>query len=250
MKSCEYQNIYALEDSHWWYCHLRSLVLAALKRFLPDPSADLKLLDAGCGTGGLLRTLTSSTYHRLIGMDISAEALKFCQLRSLKGLVQASVTYLPFKKESLDVIISLDVVTFLDREEDRERAIKGILDVLKKGGIFIFNLPAYNFLKSEHDKAIGMKYRFGKKDIRRYCLEYGWSLETLFYWNSFLFPIIFIIRIVKKFHWLWKAEAESDLKPLPDHVNRLLLRILSWERRLLKNKDPIFGLSLFGVLKK
>ena len=91
MEPIEYRTLRDLEDSFWWYRGLHRLVLDAL-RDLP-PSA---ILDAGCGTGGLLSRI--SHRHHTIGLDFSPHALSLAKERGLPRLVRASVEEVPLRE--------------------------------------------------------------------------------------------------------------------------------------------------------
>ena len=52
----EYASIYRLEQTHWWYVGMRRIALMLLEAYLPGKHG-LKVLDAGCGTGGMMLAL-------------------------------------------------------------------------------------------------------------------------------------------------------------------------------------------------
>ena len=73
MELAEYDLMDAVEDRMWWYRAMHARVIDAVRR-RPGP-AGRALLDAGCGTGGLLRRLAAAAIgHRLVGVDFSAAA--------------------------------------------------------------------------------------------------------------------------------------------------------------------------------
>jgi len=59
MEAREYEKMAEVEDRMWWYKALHRNLLGLIERFLDAPAA--RLLDAGCGTGGLLRVLDTPT---------------------------------------------------------------------------------------------------------------------------------------------------------------------------------------------
>ncbi len=71
MQAHEHDLLRAVEDAHWWHRTLRAQVL----RVLP-PHA--RVLDAGCGTGGMLSVLHDHDAH---GIDASPSAIQHCQQR-------------------------------------------------------------------------------------------------------------------------------------------------------------------------
>src|SRR5438128_1912536 len=98
MEPGEYDNISAVEASHWWYVGMREIATGLLAQVCPPlvpgqaPSARY-ILDAGCGVGGALRWL--SAYGRVTGVDLHPLAIRYSAKVS-RQLSQASVQALPF----------------------------------------------------------------------------------------------------------------------------------------------------------
>jgi ubiquinone/menaquinone biosynthesis C-methylase UbiE len=95
----EYEVMYQVEDHHWWYLGMECITCALLERALPQDreTRSLKILDAGCGTGAVMKYLAQ--YGEVTGFDFSAEALRFSQKRGHTRLVQASVLEIPFAQD-------------------------------------------------------------------------------------------------------------------------------------------------------
>ena len=102
MKPEEYQVMYDVEDSHWWYVGMRSIFLSLLDGHY-QAGSDLKILDAGCGTGAMLSYLTS--YGQVVGVDISSETIRLATTRDVQGceLIQSSLTDLPLGPSVISV---------------------------------------------------------------------------------------------------------------------------------------------------
>ncbi|MCA3427966.1 MAG: class I SAM-dependent methyltransferase, partial [Roseomonas sp.] len=73
VEAAEYDLMDAVEERMWWYRALHLRVLDALHR---RPGAPGALLDAGCGTGGLLRRLAGKSTRALVGLDFNPEAAR------------------------------------------------------------------------------------------------------------------------------------------------------------------------------
>ncbi|HEX8679696.1 MAG TPA: class I SAM-dependent methyltransferase, partial [Chthoniobacterales bacterium] len=147
MSSVEIETMRSVEDDLWWYQALRTHVLGSIQP--PRPAFDL--LDAGCGTGGMLaRVHERFPRAALSGLDFSARAIELTRLRETGAtLVEGSVDALPFADASFDVVLSLDVIIVGGVNE--RRALAEMHRVLRRGGILILNLPAFDFLRGSHD---------------------------------------------------------------------------------------------------
>src|SRR5437016_11541609 len=82
----------SVEDHYWWYQALRPHVAAAIEPAAPDFS----LLDAGCGTGGMLNVVRQKfPAADLTGVDQSTHALELTAARQTGAkLIPASVQQL------------------------------------------------------------------------------------------------------------------------------------------------------------
>ena len=245
MEKQEYQTLYNLEESHWWYRGLRELTLYFIDKF-SQGKGDFKILDAGCGTGGLLKLLKS---YRAYGLDFSPEAIKFCRQRKLDNVVLGSINKTPFESGSFDLITSLDVLYHLGVDDDLE-ALRELYRLLNKGGILILNLVAYDFLTSRHDIAVHTKRRYTAGSLKNKAEQAGFKVEKITYRNTVLFPLAFFKRMFDKLFLKSDKKAGSDLVELPDFLNRFFTQILSWENILLRKINFPFGLSVFALLRK
>lgn len=244
MELSEYQNIHDSEDAHWWYLGLRQLVCAEISRNVNNPKANI--LDAGCGTGGQMKMLP---FSNTFGCDFHQLALSFCQQRQLKKICRSSIEALPFKRQCFDAILSLDVLYHAGVEKD-EVAIREFQSALKPGGLLLLNLPAYNFLRSHHDRVVHTKHRYTKSEIVQLLKGEGFSIEYCTYRVSFLFPVILMIRLFQKF-FLKNSKVDSDVQMPSAVINGILVCLLRLENLLMRFRLPIpFGLSVFCLARK
>lgn len=246
MEKREYQVMFEIEDDYWWYVGLRDLVASLLQKYGPAGKG-IRILDAGCGTGGFLcRCPAGSTF----GFDVSAEALSFCSRRKIAGLARASAAHIPYASGSFDAVVSCDMLYYLWEQGDR-RGLGEFHRVLKPGGIVVLNLPALDFLKSEHDRAVHVSHRYARKEIVSKLAAAGFTVLKASYRNSLLLPLMVLLRLKDKLFLPKAEEAHSDLKPLPRPLNALLTRALLFENRLvLSGLSFPAGLSIVCVGRK
>lgn len=242
----EYRIMYNLENIFWWHVGMRKICFALLEKFYNKNLDKLKILDAGCGTGIMLGHFAD--YGLPVGIDISKDALYFTHLRGYRRILCASVTDLPFANNSFDFISVLDVIYHLQVKDD-SRALKEFHRVLKKESRIILRVPAYNFLKSKHDEAIHTRHRYTRDELKIKMEEAGFKVEKITYINTVLFPLMAMIRIMRR---IVKSRnpPNSDVKPLSRLFNRLFIIILTIEAKLLKNIDFPFGLSIICIARK
>lgn len=246
MELNEYNTMYEIENNYWWYVGLRKLIFSYVDNATKQ-NKEIKILDAGCGTGKILENFNA---YNAYGFDFVEEALKFCNLRKLNNLMRASICDLPFHDDSFDIAISLDVLCHIDGDQDM-KILSELYRVLNKNGLFLLHLPAYNFLQSTHDKAVKMKHRYTKNEVKKKLEQAGFIIERITYRNFFLFPLAFIVRILKKIFMHTQKNIKSDLTPLPALLNKMLTVILLFENRLIHFGISFpFGLSIYCVARK
>src|ERR1700730_14844786 len=98
------------EERHWWYAGMRQVALAVLRDAL-DGRRGLRILDAGCGTGGT--TVELRRFGEVVGIDLAWEALEPASARGLRALSRASIEHLPFGQATFNVVTSFEVVYHL-----------------------------------------------------------------------------------------------------------------------------------------
>ena len=243
MKKIAYRQMYENEITHFWYITTRNLMIDFLKKSLRE---DAKILDAGCGTGGTMIYLEKVGFKNIVGVDESLEALKYCRKRNLKNIKLASVNKLPFKDESFDAVICLDVL--YHKGVQSKKALSEFKRVLKPKGLVYLQEPAYNWLKSKHDKAIETENRFTKTSLFNLIKLTDLKVLKISYFNTLLLLPIFLKRLKDKFHP--SKSKSSDVYRLPKIINQTVLLIMMLESKLVKNFYLPWGLSIICIAKK
>lgn len=235
MLPAEYRTLRAVEDRHWWYAVLRGLVLRELEDHLRH---DARVLDAGCGTGGMLVRLD---HWRAEGIDAAEAAIAYCRLRDLHRVRCGHVERLPWNDGSFDAALSLDVLYHADVDE--VAALKEMARVLRPGGLLIVNVPAFECLRGGHDVAVCGARRYTVNHVR--CALESHSLDPviLHYWNAWLFLPLLLRR------W-WHRSATSDLRVPPRWLNTALAWAGEIDARVCRALHVPWGSSVFAVARK
>src|SRR5687767_12507607 len=238
--------MFEAEDKHWWYQGLRRMMFTMLRLHQADRKST-RILDAGCGTGGNLASLRKAEFQ-CDGFDFSPVAVQFCHERGLDNVVRGSITEIPYADRTFDIVISCDVLNDAGTD-DEARALSEILRVLKPGGRVFLNLPAFSFLRGEHDRATDVARRYTRKEISTRLVAAGFKPVRLTYWNLFLFPLVLVVRRVRHGN-VQTGPARSDITTPPLPINRLLGRLLMLEGLLVKVSNLPLGSSLAVVARR
>lgn len=240
MQNYLYDDLYNLEEIHWWHKAKRNLVSYLMKQNLSGTKN--KILDVGCGTGKNLESFAK--FGNTWGIDMAKEAVAYCKKRGIKNVTLGNLEKIPFNKDSFDCITALDVLEHVDDS----KAIKELERVLKQSGILIVTVPAFPMLWSKWDVVLHHKRRYTRETLEKVLHKNRLRVLKISYIYSFLFLPAFIIRLIKKI--VFRNHYPSDFKLSNKIINFLLGNIAKAERFLVINSYIPFGTSLIAVVKK
>lgn len=102
-------------------------------------SCNKKILDVGCSEGALGKFLRREKSAKVVGIDISKEAIKAARNNLDDAFViDIECEQLPFRKNKFDIIICADVLEHL---YDPLAVLRKLKHCLIKDGIFILSIP-------------------------------------------------------------------------------------------------------------
>lgn len=244
MSPIEHDRMRAVEDEYWWYRALRNEVVGMIRPARPN----FCLLDAGCGSGGMLAALARHFPSAVLaGMDQSEHGLALTASRSTGAtLTPGNVNELPFPDTQFDFVLSLDVLT--NRDVNDQAALREAYRVLQSGGELIVNVAAFDFLQGSHDVAVDADRRYTRRQLAGLLRGAGFGISRMTYWNMTLLPVVALMR--------WRsrktpdAEAQSDFAPLPLGLNAILTGLVRLEFMLSSVVPLPFGTSLMAMARK
>jgi len=220
MEPAEYALMDAAENHMWWYRALHRRLLGALA------GVHGSVLDAGCGTGGLLARIRGERPDlRPIGLEWVHGASRRAAAKSATPVVCASVNAMPFADASFDAAVAADVLCH--RAIDPALALAELRRVLRPAGRLIVNMPAYDWLLSAHDRVVHNARRCTARQLVSELRDAGFVQVRAYYWNGLLLPLMILQRKI-----LARRGGVSDVAAFPPWLDAMLHGMTDLERHL------------------
>jgi SAM-dependent methyltransferase len=223
----------------WWFAALHANMLMAYRRYAFQTSG-ARVLDAGCGTGGLLARLDAA--RSAVGVDADAGACARAAAKSRRPVCAGSIDALPFADAAFAAILTADVLCH--RGVDERRTLAQFHRCLGTGGILVLNLPAYRWMMSRHDAAVYNVRRYTKRSVVALLRAAGFRPLFASYWNMLLFPLMVLTRKLL-------PGGGSDVREQPGWIEAIGRAATGVERLLIGAGIPLpFGGSVLAVAAK
>jgi SAM-dependent methyltransferase len=156
---------------------------------------------------------------------------------------------LPFADASFDLVTSFDVL-YHRAVPDEQPALCETVRVLRPGGRLLIRLPAYEFLRSKHDRAVHTRRRYTATAARMLLEAGGFAVERCSYVNSLLFPLPLAQRLLER-ALPTLEHHDSDLALPPPLLNEALRWPMAAEAAWLARGGGFpAGLSIVCLARK
>ena len=198
------------------YAHTKYKVVMS---WLPQ-GRDLRILNAGCGSGEMNILLAQHKNWQIDGIDLDPEAIQLSErLKKQYNAQNLSISLAGIETHpgrGYDVIIANDV---LEHIEDDVAAIHHLAQMLKPDGVLCISVPALQWLFGYHDVSLGHYRRYNKALLADH-LSADFNVKKSRYFGATLIPIaILYSRILKTSY----PVAQGSQNPITGAVLRTLL---------------------------
>lgn len=247
MQATEIDRLAHFEEWYWWHRARQTIVARILGRYLDDGPRG-RVLDVGCGAGGT--STVAAADGRLLGVDLGAEATIAAQARGLE-VARMDATELGVLPNTFDLVVALDVLEHLD---DPAAAAREFRRTLRPGGTLLVTVPAYQWLWSSHDVALGHRRRYTSEPLRSLLTRAGFDVELCSYVMTAVLPPAAVVRLIERLPGrkrpATEREAESGYIPIPGWLNSFLAWLVGLDGYLAGRVPLPGGLTVIAVARR
>jgi SAM-dependent methyltransferase len=210
------------------------------------------ILDAGCSSGYLLDDLARAyPSAQLIGVDLLAGGLRRAHaLVPRAQLLQADVRALPLADESVDAVLSANL---LEHVPDDAGALAELRRVLRPGGLAALVVPAGPDTYDYYDAFLGHERRYGRGELARRAAGFEVVCDT--HLGALIYPAFWVVKQHNRRRYPnpsadeQRALVERDIRRTQS--SRLGAATVRVERALLRRGVVLpFGIRGLTVLRK
>ncbi len=236
------------EGTLFWF-RVRNLVITeAILPLISTLPPGYRVLEVGCGTGNVLRTLeTTCRDGELIGLEKYEEGVTIARKRVKCEVRQGDVHDLD-EREVFQLIGMFDV---LEHIEDDLGVLEKLRSHLTKKGVIVLTVPANPSLWSQFDVVAHHQRRYTRRSLLSLLTSADYKVEYMTYFMAALLPIMKIKRRAKASDLEVSRQdvLSENFDPSP-LANRIAFGVTRPEALLVRHRIQIpFGTSILAVAR-
>ena len=226
------------ESKHWWFKARREILNKQIKKY--STKKKMSILDFGSGSGANIYML--SKYGEVDVYEKDNKTSNFLKKKFNRNGIK--IIKKCFSKKRYDLILAADVIEHIKNDK---KIINNLNKILKKNGLIIVTVPAYQFLFSKKDQALKHFRRYNRNGLKK-LFSSNFKTLKISYYNSLLFVPIAIAIIFFK---LINRQFINEVEKKPNNIlNYIFYSLFKLEKFILKYFNFPFGISIISVFKK
>lgn len=245
MKS-EYVARYAqITASNWWVRSRHDLVHRFTVDALGEPPQHV--LDVGTLDGALLARFGTAGVRLGVDYQIAGHARTAGAMLDNGHFTKASACLLPFPTESLDAVLSVDV---LEHISDHTVALDEASRVLTPGGVLVLAVPAHEWLRTSRDDYLGHLRRYARRELEQLVQAAGFRIQhSTFFAIPSMFGLLGL-RLLEGIGAIRPNQANNAAQMRTGRLNAMLYRFGTAEATLARILGLPIGSSIVIVAVK
>lgn len=237
-----------VEDASFW-CRSRNRLIGSLVTRYVGSDRPARMLELGCGIGGVLTELARHPNLSLTGSEIYLHGLRYARTRLPQiDFIQLDATTMGFR-DAFEVIGAFDVLEHIEADET---AIARVHDALVPGGWFLITVPQYPSMWSRLDELVHHKRRYTRGELTAKLAGAGFELVRISSFVCALFPLMLASRLRprRKAEAAESAQFQAEVQ-LPPVLNAVFDRVMRVDEAAIRAGLSLpFGGTLLAVARK
>lgn len=248
--SCDasyFDPIAAAEDRHFWFRARRKIIATVLRSLLAEVRPPARVLEIGCGTGNVTRTLIEVCgADAVTAMEPQEEALTIARERLACKVVHGDLSAPP----DLGTFPIVGLFDVLEHLPDERASLDAVFKYVEPGGALLITVPARQSLWSYFDDVAGHYRRYEVDTLTNALVTSGFEVEYATEFFALLFPMMWLGRRVAGLRGGTQHNKErvlGELRTTPV-VNEVLTWLLVREtKQMAARRSRPFGTSIIAV---
>jgi len=226
------------QSTHWYYQSKKVPLFRYFKQLLKEQNKKMTVIDFGSGSGFFAYELWEAFPEHIEDVLLIDIGYSEDELEETKSLPVKKLHYIP---EGIDdcVVIMMDV---LEHIENDDAIIKDIKRRVGNNAHYFITVPAFMSVWSTHDVYLGHFRRYTIPMLSKLMSNNECTISQRYYIFASIFPLVWLVRRLKRSNETMEAPESSDMAPLPGPVNWLLRQYNSFEMNFRK-MNKLFGLT-------
>ena len=225
-------------STNWYYQSKKIPLFKYFKRLVNEQGKKMTVIDFGSGSGFFAYELFQAFPEHieevlLIDIGYSDEELNDTKDKPVRKLRYIS----PGINDS--VVVMMDV---LEHIADDYAILEDIKNRIGDNAHFFVTVPAFMSVWSSHDVYLGHYRRYTIPMLKKLLVATNCKIDRQYYIYGSIFPLVWLVRKLKKNEKNMSSPDSSDMKPLPAPVNFILKQYNALEMNFRK-WNKYFGLT-------
>ncbi|MFT5166657.1 MAG: SAM-dependent methyltransferase [Saprospiraceae bacterium] len=225
-------------STNWYYQSKKVPLFKYFKQLVKDQGKKITVIDFGSGSGFFAYELFEAFPEHiedvlLIDIGYSEEEMAATKNEPVKKL-----RYIPHGIND-SIVVMMDV---LEHIEDDYAILEDIKTRLGENAHFFITVPAFMSVWSSHDVYLGHYRRYTIPMVKKLLTGTKCKIDQQYYIYGSIFPLVWLVRRLKKNEENMTNPDSSDMKPLPGPINFILKKYNSFEMNFRK-LNTFFGLT-------
>lgn len=225
--------------THWYYQSKKQPVFRYFEEKIKEANGrPYTLIDFGSGSGFFAIELAEAYPEHIDQVYLVDIGYTEEEMAVTKGTKVEKVRYIP-PGIDFSIVLMMDV---LEHIEDDAAILEDIKSRLEGDAWFFITVPAFMSVWSTHDVYLGHYRRYTIDTLTQLLNTTKCPLDKCYYLFGSIFPLVWLIRRLKRNDDNMEAPESSDMAPAPAPINAILKAYNSFEMNFSR-ANKLFGLT-------